>query len=322
MWHPTASLNNIKLRATVLAKIRTFFAERGVTEVETPLLCQATVTDPHIQSFTTQYQQPGVATTQTFYLQTSPEFAMKRLLAAGSGAIYQICKAFRNDGEFGPQHNPEFTMLEWYRPGFTQYDLMDETDSLLQTILTTPAAERISYADLFLRHTDINPHTISLAQLKTQTKNLLAGKVVNLNSDDPNDWLYLLLTHCIEPQLGRDRPAIVYDFPVTQAALARIRHENPPVAERFEVYINGIELANGYHELADANEQQQRLHKDLQRRKQLGYVEPPVDQHLLAALQQGMPDCAGIALGVDRLLMLAAQANSLAEIITFPFDRA
>ncbi len=301
-WRPTASFNHLRLRAEILAKIRAFFADRGVLEVETPLLSAATVTDPHLHSFYTAKKK--------YYLQTSPEFGMKRLLAAGSGAIYQICKAFR-DEEKGRQHNPEFTMLEWYRPGFDHHDLMDEMDSFLQQVLNIFPGDRLSYADVFQKHLDINPHTasVSLLQEKAKQQELIFAET------DKDTWLQLLISHCIEPHLGKERPTFLYDFPASQAALAKIKNG---VAERFEVYINGVELANGYHELTGAKEQEKRFLSDLKKRKE------PVeyDKNLLAALTHGLPDCACVAVGIDRLVMIAAETSQISDVISFPIDRA
>lgn len=321
-WQPTASIENLRLRAETLTKIRAFFAARVVLEVETPLLCPATVTDVHLQSFVTTYQPGGNLPTETLYLQTSPEFAMKRLLAAGSGAIFQICKAFRNDGESGRIHNPEFTMLEWYRPGFSHHDLMNEVDELLQTILNTQPAERLSYAEVFKQHADLDPHQSSVTELKRTVHNLAGPELAAYNFEDRDTWLHLLMTHVIEPKIGHKKPTFIYDFPISQAALARIRHEDPPVAERFEVYFDGVELANGFHELTDAKEQQQRFENDLLKREKLDYPSVPIDCAFLAALQHGLPQCAGVALGIDRLIMLAAKTHSLDDVISFPLLRA
>lgn len=318
-WKPTATLKDLKSRAEILAKIRNFFTERKVLEVETPLLCHATVTDVHIQSFVTDYLSSINAKPEKLYLQTSPEFAMKRLLAAGSGSIFQICKAFRNEGECGRLHNPEFTMLEWYRPGFSLHDLMAEMDELLQEILHTPAAEKISYANIFDRHIDINPHSASLTELKNRA---LALNLTDFNFEDRDGWLHLLMTHIIEPKLVSQQPTFIYDFPVSQAALARIRPDSPPVAERFEVYFKGLELANGFHELADTQEQQQRFTKDLKQREKLNYPLSPIDQRFLAALEHGLPDCSGVALGVDRLIMLAAQVEQVRDVMSFSFENS
>ena len=318
-WQPSAPLKNLQLRAHILSQIRGFFAARNVMEVETPLLCHTSVTDPFIQSIPAFFPAQPRAQTQRYYLQTSPEYAMKRLLAAGSGAIYQITKAFRQ-GEVGRFHNPEFTMLEWYRPGFDHHDLMNEMDELLQLIFKSPAAERKTYAELFQDFLHIDPHSASIEALRN-----CAGEnhiVVNTELTDRDSWLNLLLSHCIEPQLGKDRPCFIYDFPATQAALARISQDNPPVAARFEVYMQGIELANGFHELQDAHEQRRRFEKNLATRKQQGLEEVVIDEYFLAALEQGLPDCAGVALGIDRLVMLATSSSQIAEVLSFDFSRA
>lgn len=322
-WRPTTSLHALKIRAAILHKIRAFFAAREILEVETPLLSHGTITDPHIKAMFTYFNHEhyGQTAKNKMFLQTSPEYAMKRLLAAGSGPIYQICKAFR-DGEAGRKHNPEFTMLEWYRPGFNHHDLMTEMDELLQAVLQTQPAKCRSYAEIFAQYCSINPHTAATIDLKNTVIQNNISYPKNIDENDRNIWLDLLMSDIIEPHLGQSQPDFIYDYPVTQAALARIRNEKPPVAERFEVYIKGIELANGFHELADASEQQQRFEQDLVNRRALGYQEVPIDKHLIAALAHGLPNCAGVALGIDRLVMLAANAEHLAEIISFPFERA
>lgn len=321
LWQPSASIENLKQRAAIIQSIRHFFAQRGVLEVETPCLSAATVTDPYLQSMSAVFQEEGFQQSKTLYLQTSPEFAMKRLLAAGSGPIYQMGKSFRN-GEVGRFHNPEFTMLEWYRPGFDHHDLMSEMDALLQTVLHSLPAERLSYAEIFARYLAIDPHTASVELLQTTALQAGIQTSVELLQADRDTWLHLLMSHVIEPQLGQQQPSFIYDFPATQAALARVRPDTPPVAERFEVYSKGIELANGFHELADAKEQQQRFKADLSKRQLLGYSPVPMDQHLLAALAAGLPDCAGVALGIDRLVMLATQATDIKQVISFTVDRA
>lgn len=320
-WRPTATLENLRLRGWVLAAIRAFFAERDVLEVETPILSSATATDPHLDSLATRYTGPGAAAGQTLYLQTSPEFAMKRLLAAGSGPIYQLGKAFRN-GEAGRRHNPEFTLLEWYRPGFDLRALMDEVEALIASLLGTPASERLSYAEAFIRYAGINPHAATVAELKRLATIKKLSESLRLAGDDRDGWLDLLLTHLVEPHLGKERPVFIFDYPPSQAALARIRPGNPSVAERFELYIDGIELANGYHELGDAREQQRRFEADWERRRSAGLPDTPVDGYLLAALEHGLPDCSGVALGVDRLVMIAARAQGIDEVMAFPLSRA
>lgn len=317
-WHPTASLSNLRARARILSQIRQFFAERNILEVETPLLSHGTVTDPHVNGIPAIYQTIGNSKKEICYLQTSPEYAMKRLLAAGSGSIYQICKAFRQ-GEMGRLHNPEFTMLEWYHLEYDHHALMDEMDLLLQLILGVPPAERITYADLFLKYFNINPHSVDVSELieiANKNKFQVAAQL------DRDAYLDLLWTHGIEPFVAKDKPLFLYDFPISQAALAKIRNEDPPVASRFEVYFKGVELANGFHELQDSDEQIKRFQNDLQFRKQHKLPARPIDERFLAALKVGLPECAGVALGVDRLVMLALEENSLSEIMSFPFERA
>lgn len=320
-WQPSATLKTLRERATLIAKIREFFAARDVLEVDTPLMSHATVTDPYVIGIPALFKRLHSPEVTTLYLQTSPEYAMKRLLAAGSGAIYQLCKVFRQ-GDIGRAHNPEFTMLEWYRPGFDHHDLMAEMDALLQYVVGSLPAERMTYAEAYEKFLGINPHTASLSELvdcaRAENLNLSAS----LEQADLDTILNLLQSHCIEPQIGHDRPVFIYDFPVCQAALAKIRREEPPVASRFEVYFKGFELANGFHELQDAVEQAQRFQNDLVYRSQNNIPAVPVDGRLLAALQSGIPDCAGVALGVDRLVMLATQSETIAEVISFDHSRA
>ncbi len=308
-WQPSASIAALKQRAQIIQQIRTFFAQRNVLEVETPLICEHTVSDPYLNSFTcvdpTNQQTLG-------FLQTSPEYAMKRLLAAGSGDIFEITKAFRQ-GEAGKQHHPEFTMLEWYRVGFDHHTLMDEVDSLLQLILGVPAGERVSYSQAFENTLHLNPHTATVEALSHAAQQTDA----TIHFEQRDDWLDFLFGHVIGPGLGHGKPTFLYDFPASQAALARIRPDTPPVAERFEVFVNGIELANGYHELNDPVEQEKRFTDDLAKREQLGAAGIPIDTKLLAALQHGMPACAGVALGLDRLLMLALGVSNIAQVMSF-----
>ena len=321
-WRPTASMEALRIRAEVMAKIRAFFAERGVLEVETPLLASAPATDLHLAALSVRYRGPGFDGGRRLWLQTSPEFAMKRLLAAGSGPIYQLGKAFR-DGEAGSRHNPEFTILEWYRPGWDHHRLMDEVAELLAVLFGGggDSGERITYAEAFQRHAGIDPHNATISEFAATTRSLIGSSAPDLG-DDRDSWLELLLSHVVEPRLGRNGPTFVYDFPASQAALAIIRPGDPPVAERFEAWIEGVELANGYHELTDPTEQQHRFETDLDARRDRGLSEVPVDHRLLAAMEHGLPDCAGVAIGVDRLVMLAAGVNRIDEVIAFPIDRA
>jgi len=256
---PKADWATLQQRAGLMATLRQFFAERHIVEVETPHLYPYANPDPHLSSFSCEVGG------ERYYLHTSPEHAMKRLLAAHHQPIYQLCKAFRQD-EVGQLHSPEFTLLEWYRPGFDHHELMNEVDALLQQLLA------------------------------------------------------LLLSHIIEPTLGLARPLLIYDFPASQCALARIRDDTPPVAERFEVYVRGVELANGFHELNEADEQRRRFEHDNQRRQQRGLPQVAVDEDLLAVLDN-LPDCAGVALGVDRLIMLALGKSSLSEITALPWAK-
>jgi lysyl-tRNA synthetase class 2 len=305
--------------------VRTFFAERGVLEVETPILSSAAATDPHLASLLTRYTGPGAATGQALHLHTSPEFPMKRLLAAGAGSIYQICKVFR-DGESGRRHNPEFSMLEWYRLGFDHHRLMEEVAALvvyvLGTRLPSTTAEKLCYRDAFMRYCDLDPHVATVGDFAERAQRYGVSIPAGMPNDDLDPWRDLLLTHVIEAQLGRAGMTFLYDYPASQAALARVRGDDPALGERFELYIEGIEIANGFHELGNPEEQRHRFEEDLRRRRALGLPALPMDEHLLAALRHGLPECAGVALGVDRLMMLAAGAQSIDEVLAFPLGRA
>jgi lysyl-tRNA synthetase class 2 len=307
----------LRLRAEILSKIRGFFAERDVLEVETPLLAAAPVTDVHLSAMRCRYRGPDADDGRDLYLQTSPEYAMKRMLAADSGPVYQLCKAFR-DGEAGTRHNPEFTLLEWYRPGWDHHQLMDEIDQLLSAILGVRPGEKLDYRDAFDRYAAVDVFADTDEALRRRLEADGGQFPEDLARDDLLD---LILTHIIEPMLGHCQPTFIYDYPASQAALARVRDEEPPVAERFEVFVEGVELANGYHELTDPSVQRKRFDDDLEARRRAGLPEVPVDERLLAALDHGMPDCAGVALGVDRLVMLAAGTREISDVIAFPIDR-
>lgn len=316
-WQPSASLEVLQARAEIIQHIRQFFAERGVLEVDTPQLCHSSGTDPNIESMPVSFKQFGESEAATCYLQTSPEFPMKRLLASGIGDIYQICKTFRN-GEVGRHHNPEFLMLEWYRVGFDHHALMNEVDALLTAILHSPKAQRLTYREAFQLYLQIDPFESSLEDLQLCVKAHDLHTSFELSRDG---WLQLLMSHFIEPQLGQEAPCFIYDFPASQASLAQINPHNPLVAERFEVYIQGIELANGFHELQNAQEQRARFMQDLQYREAQNQPLIPLDEHFLQALEAGLPDCSGVALGVDRLIMLALKKSSIQEILSFDFSR-
>jgi lysyl-tRNA synthetase class 2 len=310
MWQPTADITSLQQRAAMLSAIREFFAARQVMEVDTPLISTAASTDVYLDSFSVD---------ASYYLPTSPEFFMKRLLAAGSGPIYQICKALRR-GEQGRWHNPEFTMLEWYRPGFDHHALMQEVDALLQHLLHTPPAEQFTYQALFMRYLSVDPHSASTDGLQQQLQQHSVPLPENLDKQDKDVLLQLLMSEVIEPQLVQLPVVMVYDYPASQAMLARVRPGAPALAERFEVYVRGIELANGFHELSNAAEQQQRFLQDLATRKRLGYPSVPMDKKLLAALQHGLPDCAGVALGIERLLMLALGKQDITQVMAFAWE--
>lgn len=314
LWRPGTNPDILIQRTNIIKKIRHFFDNRGLLEVETPLMSRATITDPHMEGF------PVMVGHEEAYLQTSPEYAMKRLLAAGFPDIYQICKAFRVD-EAGRYHNPEFTMLEWYRLGFDLHKLMDEVDDLFQTILQCSKAQRVTYQDIFAS-LEIDPlkATISDCQKIAINRGMeLSDSVMNCSKDT---WLQLLFSLFIEPYLGFDAPVFVYNFPASQASLARLHPDFPELAMRVEVFINGMELGNGFDELQDANLQKYRFEQDNELRKAQGLKEKPIDPQLLSALNCGLPQCSGIAIGVDRLIMCALKKQRIEEILAFDWARA
>ncbi len=310
----------IFLRAQLYALIRQFFAERKVLEVETPLLSRAGNTDPNIASFSLQFIGPDHAGDRQRWLRTSPEYPLKRLLAEGLGDCYELGRVFRN-GEAGGRHNPEFTMLEWYRLGWDHHRLIDETIVLVSRALhlvnRQPGTIRLSYAQLYQQHCGVDPHRASIDQLRQAQ----GDTVLNPEQLNRDDWLDLLMTHQIQPSFPPDQITVVYDYPASQCALAKIRDDNPPVAERFELYLGSLELANGYHELTDAIEQRKRFERDTQIRLQRGLETPSIDEALLTALID-LPNCAGVALGIDRLLMAMLDTDKIAEALAFDFSRA
>ncbi|WP_201087313.1 elongation factor P--(R)-beta-lysine ligase [Aliivibrio fischeri] len=319
-WMPSASIEQLQQRADILAAIRSFFFKRKVMEVDTPAMSHATVTDVHLHTFQTDFIGPGYADGTHLYFMTSPEFHMKRLLAAGSGCIYQINKAFRNE-EAGRYHNPEFTMLEWYRLGFDHHDLMDEMNELLTLVLKCDNAERMTYQEAFIQVLGVCPLEASMDELRAVAAPLGLSDIADIE-EDRDTLLQLLFSMGVEVKIGQDVPAFVYDFPASQAALAKINPRDPRVAERFEVYFKGIELANGFHELDNAKEQLMRFEEDNAKRKSMGLAEQPIDYHLIAALEAGLPNCSGVALGIDRLIMLAMGEKHIDQVTAFPFDRA
>jgi len=302
--------------------VRRFFENRGFLEVETPLLSAETVIDRHLDPIpVTLFSDPRqMHDGQRMWLQTSPEFAMKRLLAAGYPSMYQITRAFRG-GETGRLHNPEFTMVEWYGVGDDMQQGMSLLSDLGEELLERGAAERLSYREAFQQWVGIDPHRTDGPQLVEIANRWGIAAPDSMTPDDRDGWLDLLLVERIEPQLGLRRPAILYDYPASQAALARVRPEDPPVAERFELYFRGVELANGYHELSDAEELRRRNRRINELRRADGKEALPEAGRLLAAMQSGLPCCTGVALGFDRLVMLACEAQEIAEVIAFPVDR-
>ena len=301
----------------MLAAAREFFARRGVLEVETPMLSTAAVSDPQIESLVTHLAGLG-----RFYMGTSPEYAMKRLLAAGSGDIYQISRVFR-DAERGRWHNPEFTLLEWYRLGFDETALMSEVESLIGSLLAPhrllEPAERLSYSAALQRHAGVDAHRAGDDDLTDAAIRHGIDCRADLGRDAKLD---LLMGLVVGPRLGSGRPCFICDYPASQAALARLKPGLPPVAARFELYLDGVELANGFHELANAGEHRARFTQDLNLRRARGQIQPPLDEHLLAALAAGLPDCAGVALGFDRLVSIALGAPRLADAMAFTIDNA
>lgn len=302
----------LEQRARLLSSIREFMERRSILEVETPVLHPAGNPDANIQSLKTAVNLPFAAGPQLYYLHTSPEFAMKRLLAAGSGPIYQITRVFR-DGEAGRYHQPEFSMLEWYRPGFNHLELMDEMDEFLLE-LGLERGRRETYAAVFERSCQLDPHTCSLAELQDRAVDL----GLSAESSDRSMLLDLIFSHAVLPQLGRDQPCFVYDYPVCQAALARLRPSDNGVAERFELFINNMEIANGYNELLDIIEVKNRFELENGKRREQGRAAVPIDRQFLAALDQGLPPCAGVAVGLDRLLMARSGSQAITDVLAFP----
>jgi len=320
LWQPSASIESLKLRAEIIQKIRDFFYQRNVMEVETPSLSQASVTDIHLMSFSTEFVGPNFSKGLPLYLQTSPEYAMKRLLAAGSGSIFQISKAFRNE-ESGKHHNPEFSMLEWYRPGFDHFDLMNEIDALMQCILQCEPAQKLTYQQAFEAVFKIDPLVASLNTLKKLCHQHGFENIAK-DEEDRDTLLQLLFSMVVEPTIGQQRPCFIYNFPASQAALAKINQEDPKVADRFELYFKNMELANGFNELTDASEQLKRFETDNQKRAKMGLTQIAIDYNLIDALSFGMEQCSGVALGIDRLIMLALEKSQIKDVISFDITRA
>lgn len=317
-YSPTTTLKTAQARAEMLTTIRQFFANRHVLEVQTPIMSQAGNTDIFLQSVSanvTINDKP-----KTYYLHTSPEFAMKRLLASWQKPIYQICPVFR-DNEIGSRHNVEFTMLEWYRPDFSLDDLAKETNDLVSAVLGYPVIfDHYRYVDAFLDFVKIHPFDANCDTLRAIAKD--SGLDIDLG-DDHQGWLDLLFSHLVEPNLGQDLPTLIYDYPMATAALAKTvtDKDGNQVARRFELYINGLEIANAYDELADGQALRIRFDQDNLERKKRGLPVMPIDENLLKACDE-MPSCSGIAVGLDRLLMVKMGTKNINEVINFPIEKA
>lgn len=312
-WQPSATIEHLHQRAKLLQRIRDFFNRRGYLEVETPTMSRFAITDVYLANIQATFRN------QPYFLQTSPEYHMKRLLAAGSGPIFQLARVFRDD-ELGRWHNPEFTMLEWYQLAISHHELMDEMDELLQLILKCQPMIRKTYQQVFIEICQLDPFSATIAQLQKTLERYELAYVMAPEEQDPDQYLFLLMSHIIEPALAKEKlPVAIYNFPISQAALAQI---NQGVAERFEIYVQGVELANGFHELTDAKAQAARFQQDLAQRRRQGLPEPLVDEYFIAALNHGLPACSGVALGIDRLVTLALQQDAIAKTMAFDFSRA
>ena len=323
-WQTTLTWKNAQKRAQILQQIRQFFAERQVIEVETPALSQGTVTDVYLDAFTCKYNflaDSPADQSADLYLQTSPEFHMKRLIACGYGCIFQIAKAFRYE-ESGRNHNPEFTMLEWYRIGFDQFDLMHEVAGLLQLVLGGSKAVFTSYQDIFMQTVSIDPLTASFDELVELLNKYHKSADWLIEMQNADLLLQFIFTEIIEPTIGVDQPQFIYDFPIAQASLAKRSTDDPRVAQRFECYFKGIELVNGFNELTDANEQVARFEEDNVKRAAQGLNTRRIDKNFIAALNHGLPQCSGVALGIDRLVMLALDIKEISEVQSFSIERA
>jgi elongation factor P--(R)-beta-lysine ligase len=313
----------LRLRAQMLSEIRSFFANKGILEVETPLLCHGIGTDPNLNFF--KFESTASFHSEAFFLQTSPEFSMKRLLAAGSGSIFQICKAFRQ-GELGGVHNPEFTMLEWYRVGFNLQQLMAETAELLYFLLNgylpLKDTQFIPYASVFKEYTSVDPLQFKRMEYVQCARANQLIDAEQLCGENHSMWLDFLFSYLVQPALSKHSLYMIYDYPACLASLARLKADNPLLSERVEVFINGIELGNGFHELCDAKEQQHRFESEIIARKRNGLPMVVKDDRFLAALASGLPDCSGMAIGLDRVLMLMAGYSDIQQVLAFPINNA
>ena len=312
-WRPSASIDSLRKRAEILIDIRAFFNARGYLEVDTPIMAHFGITDVYLANIKANFRG------QSYCLQTSPEYHMKRLLAADSGPIFQLARVFRDD-ELGRWHNPEFTLLEWYQLNIDHHQLMTEVDALLQQVLCCAPMIKRTYQHVFMDSCNIDPMVASIDQLQQTLVRFDLGGVLAVDEQDRDQYLFLLMSHVIEPALAREpSPVAVFNFPISQAALAQV---NDGVAERFEVYYRGVELANGFHELTDVDAQRTRFNQDNAQRCTHGLTASAPDEYLLNALSHGLPACSGVALGIERLLALALNQTSIAAVLAFDFSRA
>lgn len=312
-WQPSANVAVLRERAEFMRRLRAFFVERAYLEVETPVLARYGVTDPYLKNIQTEFQG------KPYFLQTSPEYHMKRLLAAGSGPIFQLSRVFRDD-EWGRWHNPEFTLLEWYQLGLDHIQMMDEVDCLLQQFFSCGPMIRMTYQEAFIEYCALDPLQASIFDLKNALVRFSLQGILPDEETSLDQYLFLLMSHVIEPALGSQAlPVALFDFPASQASLAKIEHGT---ANRFEVYYRGVELANGFHELTDAKLQRERFSVDAKARRDMGLQEMAPDEYLLEALSHGLPSCAGVALGIDRFFTLASDMKEIAQTLAFDFSRA
>lgn len=313
VWQPSASIDDLRQRDNYMTLIRDFFKKRQYLEVQTPIMARFGITDVYLANIEATFRN------QTYYLQTSPEYHMKRLLAAGSGAIFQLATVFRDD-ELGRWHNPEFTLLEWYQLDIDHHTLMQEVNDLLQSILHCPVMIKKTYQQAFLEACGVNPMQATIDELKQSLQQFGLHRVLPADERDRDQYLFLFMSHVVEPYLARtDAPVAVYGFPPSQASLAQV---TDGMAARFEVYYKGVELANGFHELTDAALQSVRFSEDVAARQARGLPNNQPDEYLLQALHHGLPACSGVALGVDRLLALALNKTAIADVLAFDFSRA
>lgn len=314
---PSNRLQILQKRAEALATLRDYFREQCVMEVDTPILSRAAVADVHLASLQTSVNLPNVGQNQTYYLHTSPEYPMKRLLCEGIGDIYYLGKVFRN-GDLSPRHQPEFTMLEWYRLGYGLSEMVFETLAVAQLLLGKVAIEVMTYEQAFAKFAGIEDiHHTSATVCRRCLQQHQLPEIVGVDDDDKPLWEQLVLTEVIEPQLGEGKLTCLTHFPVRDAALAQLSPDNPLTAERFEVFYQGMELANGYHELQDAEAYRERFEANQSLRRQNGLMEAPLDEALLSALSKGLPDCSGVAMGFDRLFALAQGKQNLDDVLSF-----